>query len=157
VIVIKLLQRSILKLHNRTAHFERIVRFIVCGGSAAALNLSLAYIGVDLLGFHSDLQQNYVNFITMEISLIYSFFVYRAFVWKDKTSSVSRILLRQLPLYHLSAGAGLLSRTLLFPVLQVLGLHYMVNIVLGILTGAAVNYCLSHRYVFNDPMAEKNL
>ncbi len=137
--------------YSAAPHLGRILRFLVAGGSAAALNLFLAYVGVDLLGFRSDLQQNYVNFATMETSLIYSFFVYRAFVWKDKTSSISRIVLRQLPLYHLSAGAALLSRTLLFPILQVIGLHYLLNIAIGILTGAAINYMLTHRYVFTSP------
>jgi dolichol-phosphate mannosyltransferase len=56
----------------------------------------------------------------------------------------------------MSAGTGLLSRVVLFPVLQGLGLHYLANILVGILTGAAVNYCLSHRFVFKDPMAEEN-
>jgi dolichol-phosphate mannosyltransferase len=128
------------------------LRFLIGGGSAAALNLLLAYVGVDLLGFRSDLQQNYVNFAAMETSLIYSFFVYRAYVWKDKGSSMGRVLLRQLPLYHLSAGAALLGRVLLFPVLQAFGVHYLLNIVLGILAGAAINYVLSDRYVFKDPV-----
>jgi len=93
----------------------------------------------------------------METSLVYSFFIYRAFVWKDKTSSVSWILLRQIPLYHLSAGAGLLSRALLFPLLQALGMYYLVNIFLGILGGAALNYFLSNRYVFNPITGEKSV
>jgi dolichol-phosphate mannosyltransferase len=125
------------------------LRFLIGGGSSTLLNLTLAYIGVDLLGFSSKLQQNYVNFAAMEISLVYSFFVYRSFVWRDKTRSASRVLLRQLPLYHLSAGAGLLTRTLLFPLLQIVGLHYLLNIILGIMTGASVNYTLTNRYVFN--------
>jgi dolichol-phosphate mannosyltransferase len=139
------------EFNYRTVRIGRVLRFLVGGGSAAALNLALAYVGVDLLELNSDLQQNYVNFVTMEISLVYSFFIYRAFVWRDTTSCVSRILLRQLPLYHLSAGAALLGRTLLFPALQTLGLHYLLNIVLGILAGAAINYVLSDRYVFKDP------
>jgi dolichol-phosphate mannosyltransferase len=113
------------------------------------LNLTLAYIGVDLLGFSSKLQQNYVNFVAMEISLVYSFFVYRSFVWRDRTRSASRVLLRQLPLYHLSAGAGVLTRILLFPILQIVGLHYLLNIIVGIMAGASVNYTLTNRYVFN--------
>ena len=134
---------------------SRILRFLICGGSAAVLNLLLAYVGVDLLGFNSDLQQNYINLAAMETSLVYSFFVYRAFVWKDKSSSISRIMLQQIPLYHLSAGAGLLSRTLLFPILQAVGLHYLPNILVGILTGAAVNYLLTDRYVFNNAVKER--
>ncbi len=65
---------------------------------------------------------------------------------------MSRILLRQLPLYHLSAGAALLGRTFLFPLLQALGLHYLPNIFLGILAGAAIKYVLIDRYVFKGPV-----
>jgi len=133
------------------------VRFLIGGGSATVLNLLLAFIAVDLLGFRSELQQNYVNFAAMETGLVYSFFVYRAFVWKDKTSSARRILLRQLPLYHLSAGAGLLTRMLLFPVLQIVGLHYLLNIILGIMVGAAVNYTLTNHYVFRNLPNTKSL
>lgn len=130
---------------------------MIGGGSAAALNLLLAYIGVDLMGFSSELQQNYVNFVAMEISLIYSFFIYRAFVWKDRNSSVRRILFRQLPIYHLSAGAGLLSRTFIFfPLLQLFGLYYLLNIAIGILAGAGVNYVLTDRYVFRSIASEKD-
>jgi dolichol-phosphate mannosyltransferase len=133
------------------------LRFLIGGSSAAALNLLLAYIGVDLLGFRSDLQQNYVNFVAMETSLIYSFFVYRAFVWKDKVSSKSQILFRQIPIYHLSAGAGLLSRTFVFfPLLQLIGLYYLLNITIGILAGAGVNYVLTDRYVFKSITSEKD-
>ncbi len=48
------------------------MRFLI-GGSAAQLNLVLAYVGVDLLGLNTDLQQNYVNLVAMETSLVYSF------------------------------------------------------------------------------------
>jgi dolichol-phosphate mannosyltransferase len=93
----------------------------------------------------------------METSLLYSFFIYRAFVWGDKASSVSRILLRQIPLYRMSAGAGLLSRALLFPVLQALGLYYLANILLCILVGAALNYFLSNRYVFSNLTGKESI
>ena len=130
---------------------KRPLLFLIGGGSAAVVNLLLAYIGVELMGLRSDLQQNYVNLVTMEISLIYSFFIYRAFVWRIKNFDVASIFLRQLPLYHLSAGAGVLTRIVLFPGLQWLGVHYLFNISLGILVGSAVNYVLTSRYVFKDP------
>ena len=124
--------------------------FIVGGGSAAVINLVLVYIGVDLLGLSSDLQQNYVNLVAMEISLVYSFFVYRAFVWRVKTWDTTRVFLRQLPLYHLSAGTGILVRAFLFPLLQLLGVHYLPNVAVGILIGAAANYVLTDNFVFKE-------
>ena len=130
---------------------ERILLFLCGGGSAAALNLVLVYAGVELVGLRSDLQQNILNDVAMEISLVYSFVVYRAFVWRDRTAGFARVLLRQLPLYHLSAGAGVLTRIVAFPLLQALGIHYLPNTIIGILIGSAVNYALSNRYVFAEP------
>lgn len=128
----------------------RILLFLIGGVSAAIVNLILAYLGVDLLGLNSDLQQNYVNIVAMEISLVYSFLIYRAFVWRIKTWNNSQVFLRQLPLYHVSAGTGILVRTLLFPVVQLLGVHYLPNVALGILVGAAANYILADNFVFRD-------
>jgi len=134
-----------------------MLRFLICGGSAAMLNLGLAYIGVSLLGFRSDLQMNFVNFAAMEASLVYSFFVYRAFVWKDKTSSLSRILLRQLPVYHASAASAALTRMLLFAILQTVGLYYLLNILIGIIVGASLNYTLTDRYVFSSFLNKRDV
>ncbi len=139
-----------MRLSSISPKLERILLFLVGGGSAAIVNLVLAYVGVDLLGLSSELQQNYVNLVAMEISLVYSFFVYRAFVWRIKTWDKAHVLLRQLPLYHLSAGAAVLVRTLLFPLVQLLGVHYLSNIALGILVGAAMNYVLIDNFVFKN-------
>ncbi|HLM77991.1 MAG TPA: GtrA family protein [Rubrobacteraceae bacterium] len=136
---------------------ERTLLFLVGGCSAAILNLILAYIGVDLLGLSSDLQQNYVNLVAMEISLVYSFFIYRTFVWRIKTWEANQIFFRQLPLYHLSAGTGFLVRTLLFPLLQLMGVHYLLNIALGIVAGAAANYVLTDNFVFKDSTNRKTI
>lgn len=144
-----------MRLSSISPALERILLFLVGGGSAAIVNLVLAYVGVDFLGFSSELQQNYVNLVAMEISLVYSFFVYRAFVWRIKIWDKSQIILRQLPLYHLSAGAAVLVRTLLFPLLQLLGVHYLSNIALGILVGAAINYLLIDNFVFKDVISKK--
>jgi dolichol-phosphate mannosyltransferase len=136
---------------RNTPRLRRVSLFLLGGGSAAVLNLALVYTGVDVLGFDSGLQQNYVNVVTMEVSLVYSFLVYKAFVWRDDTPYASRAFLQQLSLYHLSAGSSVLARILLFPLLQVAGVHYLLNVAVGIVAGAAINYVLSDRYVFTDP------
>jgi dolichol-phosphate mannosyltransferase len=146
-----------MKIPYVAPRLERILLFLLGGSSAAVLNLALAYIGVDILGLSSDLQQNFVNIATLEAGLVYSFFIYRAFVWKVKTWDSAQILLRQLPLYHLSAGAAILARVLLiFPLLQLLGVYYLLNITTGLLIGAAITYFLSDRYVFTCFFGEDN-
>lgn len=124
--------------------------FAVGGGCAAAFNLALAYVGVDVLGFDSTLQQNIVNLLAMEASLLFSFVVYRTFVWKLKGRDPSEIFLRQLPMYHLSAGAGIVARVAIFPLLQYFGVYYLVNIAIGIVLGAALNFVLADRFVFKE-------
>lgn len=135
---------------------QRLSLFLLGGGSAALLNLALAYFAVEVVGLRSTLQENLVNVAVMEISLVYSFFIYRAFVWKVRDGDMVAMLLRQLPLYHLSAGAGVLARIAIFPLLQYLGVHYLLNIGLGILIASLVNYALTGRYVFNRPAAGRH-
>lgn len=129
---------------------EKIFLFMVGGGSAGAFNLALAYLGVDVLGFDSALQQNVVNILAMEASLLFSFVIYRTFVWRLKGRDPSEIFLRQLPMYHVSAGAGVLTRVAIFPLLQYFGVYYLVNIAVGIVVGAALNYVLADRFVFKE-------
>ena len=146
-----------MKLPYISPRLERILLFLIGGGSAAVLNLVLVYVGVQFLGLSSELQQNYVNLVAMEISLVYSCFIYRVFVWRIKTWDTAQIFLRQLPLYHLSAGTGILIRVLLFPLLQLLGVYYLLNVALGILIGAAANYVLSSSFVFKDSTNRKTI
>lgn len=132
------------------ARAEKIFLFGVGGGCAAVFNLALAYVGVDILGFDSTLQQNVVNLLAMEASLLLSFVIYRTFVWRMRGRDPSEIFLKQLPMYHLSAGAGILARLAIFPVLQYFGVYYLVNIAIGIVVGAALNFVLADRFVFKE-------
>ncbi len=65
--------------------------------------------------------------------------------------SVQEILWRQIPLYHLSAGAAVGSRILIvFPILDWLGVNYVINTSVGVLLGASLNYLISDRFVFSN-------
>ena len=135
---------------SHPARAEKIFLFGVGGGCAAVFNLALAYVGVDVLGFDSTLQQNMVNLLAMEASLLFSFVIYRTFVWRLRGRDPSEIFLKQLPMYHLSAGAGILARVAIFPILQYAGVYYLINIAVGIVAGAALNFVLADRFVFKE-------
>ena len=127
----------------------RITRFLLGGGLAAALNLVLIFLLVDNVGFDSAVLRNLANIISMEISLVASFFIYRIWVWPGGSWKIKLILFNQLPLYHLSAGLSILLRTLvIFPVLDWLGVNYLINTLVGVLTSAAINYIVSDSIVF---------
>ncbi len=133
----------------RTASSSRGVRFLIGGGVAALLNLLLIAVLIEYLGFDTPWLRSVANVIAIEISLLFSFVIYRIWVWPGGSWSLKNLLLRQLPLYHVAAGLAVLSRSLIvFPLLDRLGVSYGVNTLLGALLSAGINYALSDRLVF---------
>jgi len=131
-------------------YIAKISKFLCGGGIAALFNLLLIYVAVNYLGFDTPLLRNLANVVAVELSLIFSFFIYRVWVWPGGDWRPQKILLEQLPLYHFSAGAALLLRVLvIFPLLDYLGINYLINTLVGVLAGASINYVLSDRIVFN--------
>ncbi len=129
---------------------ERLVRFLFFGGSAAVVNLLLMELLVQYLNWNTALLRNAANVVSVELSLLYSFLVYRLFVWRDVADSFQRTWFQQLTRYHFSAGTSVLIRwCLLFPVLDGVGVDYRINTILGAALSCMINYALSNRFVFN--------
>lgn len=134
----------------------KIIKFLLGGALAAALNLLLIFFLIEKYGFNTPLLRNIANIISIEISLVFSFFTYRMFVWTGGVWAFREVLLRQLPLYHISAGVAVISRILfIFPILDWLKVNYATNTVIGALLSASINYLISDRFVFKTPV-QKN-
>jgi dolichol-phosphate mannosyltransferase len=128
---------------------NKIFRFLIAGGVAFLINLFLIYWFIDNLGFNTPFLKNVANVISIEISLIASFFIYRIWVWTGGDWTIRDVILIQLPLYHLSAGLAVLLRVLLiFPFLNWLGISPGVNTMIGVLLGASINYVASDSLIF---------
>lgn len=129
----------------------KILKFFLGGGLSALLNILLIYILIEKLGFQTYLLRNAANLISIEISLVFSFFVYRIWVWTGGNWNVKDVILRQIPLYHVSAGSAVIIRIfLIFPVLDWLGINYAVNTLIGVIISASINYFISDRFVFKN-------
>ncbi len=129
--------------------WQRTVKFIIGGGVAAALNVLLISVMIDQLGFNTPVLRNIANVVSIELSLLFGFFVYRIWVWPGGNWTVREVLWRQLPLYHISAGVSVALRILiLFPVLDWLKVNPQVNTLVGVLLSATLNYVISDRLVF---------
>ncbi len=130
---------------------HKTIAFLIGGGVAAAVNLLLIFILIEWLGFDTSFLRNVANIIAIELSLILSFFIYRIWVWPGGVWNVSSVLFKQLPFYHLSAGAAVLLRVLVvFPLLDRSGVDYEINTLIGVLLSAVVNYLISDRLVFKQ-------
>ncbi|MCS6812793.1 MAG: glycosyltransferase [Cyanobacteria bacterium] len=128
---------------------QTIVKFLLGGGVAAAINLVVMYLLIDKLGWNTPLLRNLANAIAIELSLVASFFIYRIWVWPGGSWRLRDIWGRQLPLYHGSAGTAVFVRVvLLFPLLDWLRVHYGVNTIIGALVSAVINFVLSNRGAF---------
>ena len=134
----------LIKIYN-----NKIFRFLIAGGVAFLINLFLIYWFIDDLGFNTPFLKNVANVISIEISLIASFFIYRIWVWTGGDWTIRDVILIQLPLYHLSAGLAVLLRVfLIFPFLNWLGISPGVNTMIGVLLGASINYVASDSLIF---------
>lgn len=130
----------------------KILKFLLGGAVSAIINLLLIFLLIEKLGFNTSLLRNIANVISIEISLIFSFFIYRIWVWTGGIWTFREVILRQLPLYHISAGSAVIIRIfLLFPILDWLGIKYTVNTIIGVLLSASINYLISDRFVFKTP------
>jgi len=128
---------------------QRLFRFLVFGASAAALNVILMLGFVDGLGWNTTLLRNLANIVSVELSLVYSFIVYRLFVWRSADAEYQVPKTQQLFRYHGSAGTAIVTRwLLLFPLLDISGVHHVVNTIVGVGVSCLLNYALSSRFVF---------
>ncbi|ARV61772.1 polysaccharide synthesis protein GtrA [Nostocales cyanobacterium HT-58-2] len=128
---------------------KKIFRFIICGAITAAFNIVLIYSMIEYLKLNTPLLRNVANILSLEVSLVFSFFVYKVWVWSGSPWKIKEVLLRQMPLYHLSVFACVITRScVLFPILDWIKINYLVNTLIGILIGSIINYLMSDKFVF---------
>ena len=145
---IEKLETSSLKTGLKRFLSNRFLRFLFYGGTAASLNLLAMYTLVDFFGWESNLGKNASNLLSLELSLLYSFVVYRVFVWNKEVRSYRQYFYELLN-YHAIASATIVTRCfLVFPLFDWLGVHHLVNTLIGIAGGCLINYFLITSYVF---------
>ena len=128
---------------------SKVFKFLIGGGIAALSNLVLIFGFIEWLGFNTPILRNVANGLSIEFSLLASFFIYRIWVWPGGAWTVREVLWRQIPLYHISAGTAVVARIfLIFPTLDSLEVNYTINTLFGVLVSAALNYLISDRLVF---------
>lgn len=117
-----------------------IGKFLVVSGSAVLLNLILLFLMVRYLGFGTPLKENLANALSMELSIIYNFFMSRAITWSDRHKEKGSTLFIQIVKFHLAIGITILLRLALFAILQRFGVFYLYNALIGIGLAAVFNF-----------------
>jgi dolichol-phosphate mannosyltransferase len=125
-----------------------IGKFLIVSGSAVAINLVLLFLMVKYLGFSTRLGENVANAVSMELTIIYNFFLSRAITFADRHKEYGKRLLVQMLKFQLTIGATTLFRLGLFPLLQLLGVFYILNAAIGIAIAAVFNFVVYDTLIF---------
>ena len=133
---------------DKLKHPASLIKFFLISGSAVLLNLLLLYLLVTFCGLGTLLGENIANVVSMEIAVIYNFFMSRAFTWQDRRKEYGRQLVWQLLKFHVTIGITLLLRIVLFFFLQMTGVHYILNAAIGIALAAAINFVVYDTLIF---------
>jgi putative flippase GtrA len=127
---------------------ERIIKFLIAGGSAALVNLLLITIFIELLGFKSYFLKNLANILAIEMSVVYLFSINRLWTWKDTPQKQGRSLLGQFFSFNLAYLAGIVIKVILFAVFEKLGVFYLLNVAIGMGLAAGLDFILCDKFVF---------
>lgn len=130
---------------------ERVVRFLIVGCSAAAVNFLLITIFIELLGFEGYFLKNLANLLAIELSAIYNFSISRVWTWKDAPRKQGKSLVGQFIYFNLALLAGIVVRVILFAVFERWGLFYLLNVAIGIGIAACIDFILYDKFVFKRP------
>ena len=125
-----------------------IRKFLVVSGSAVALNLLLLFLMVEHMGFGTPFLENVANGLSMELCIVYNFFLSRAITWSDRVREKGGRLFIQILQFHLAIGVTIVFRLLLFPALQHVGVPYLLNAAIGIALAALFNFFAYDAIVF---------
>ena len=135
---------------------DKIFKFLIGGGITTCFNLALIFLLIDLWGWNTTLLHNLANAISIELSVLLSFFIYRLWIWNEELWEIKQVLFRQIPLFHVAAGSVVVARILvLFPLLDFFNINPEINTLFGGLFGAALNYLTSDRVVFKSDQIDK--
>ncbi|WP_186708914.1 GtrA family protein [Euhalothece natronophila] len=127
----------------------KLIKFLVAGATTTLVNVLLIFFFVEVMGLNTPSLRNLANIIAIELSVLLTFFIYRVWVWPMKEFNFRDILFRQIPMFHMVAGLAISLRVLiLFPLLDYIGVNYIINTIIGIAVGSVLNYFVSDRFIF---------
>ncbi len=126
---------------------HRIIPFLFVGGTAFLINWGLFGL-LRAAGMTTRNQVFLAFFISMELSIIYNFVLQYRWTWKDTPRLRGQALFKKMVVFHGALGVGIILRTILFPVGQVLQIQDDLNLVIGVGAAALIDFFLYNKVVF---------
>ena len=132
--------RHVYSLMRRTGEAQRIIKFCIVGGSGILVNMGLLWLLKEMAG----LPITIASPISIETSIISNFTLNNLFTFRDRRSPVLKSTLLRLLKFNLVSlgGLGINLGVLLF-LTNVVGIHYLIANLVGIVAAFMWNYILS--------------
>lgn len=133
----------------------RLKKFIIVGASAAIVNFGAMIIFVEILDFNEYFYKNIANILSIELSIIFNFYLSRQWTWFDAPQKKGKMLVGQLLYFNLAALTGIFMRIICFAALDRLEVFYIINVAIGIGIAAIVDFILYDKLIFRRSTNEK--
>lgn len=135
---------SVIRIRSKTTylHLKQIIKFCMCGGSAAILDLGSLAFFVEIIGMHPQV----AFFPSTFIAVAYVFLFNRFITFRASNGSLMHQLTKFIVVYF---GAIVLNLGLSSFLLWI-GVYYLLAKAIAIGVGAVINYLLSHHFVFRS-------
>jgi dolichol-phosphate mannosyltransferase len=133
---------SVLRIRSpKTAlHMKQGLKFAICGGLGATIDLSTLTIQVELLG----IPEGIAFLPSTAFAVTFVFLANKYFTFKNRERQYGSQMLKFIMVY----GVAVASNLTISYVLLWLGVHYLLARISAIGVGAVWNYAMSHGFVF---------
>ena len=123
---------------NKTIKENKIIRFIIVGGSSTCIDFIIYMLLSQLISLTIS------KLISMTISCTYSFFINRNWTFEDKNTNA----ISQIPKYILSQGFNIATNVIVNQIIFTLTNEKVISYFCATVSAMVVNYLLQKNIVF---------
>lgn len=124
-----------------------VIKYLAHGVLVALSQLIVLLLMVEGADLHTPFQLNWANILSIEVSLLVGFYLHSLYTWHVKFTSPVDIVLR-LARFHLVTALSAAVRITIFYLLNLVGVNYFVNAVIGIMIAILINFLGYDKIVF---------
>lgn len=125
---------------------KKLFKFFLIGITLTTFNLLLIYFFVEILKLNTIFLKNVSNVLAIEIGILFSFVLNRHFTWPE--SKKNDTFLNQIIRFHYVVGFSAIFRVVLFATLQLFGINYLLNTIIGVIFSSVFNFIFYDKEVF---------
>lgn len=126
----------------------KIIKYITHGAIVALSQFIFMVLLVRGANLTTAYELNAANILSIEAALLIAFFLHSTLTWHVRFTSIKEML-RSLFKFHLVTSVSIFTRIGSFYFLNFLGLHYVLNLSIGIIAAVLINYFGYEKIVFN--------